>query len=197
MFEAPPAPDQTILCGRIIVAARPLPDVAYLRECLDYDPETGEFRWKTRPLGHFVSARGHWQWNPKFAGKIAGSLDRLGYRLIGIDGVLFRAHRLAWLLVHGEPVPVEIDHYDRNPDNNSADNLRAATRSENMANTVLRRDSTVGAKGVQRQPNGRFQAVIRHRNMRFCLGTFDTIEEAAEARRKAARHLNGEFARYD
>jgi len=177
------------------MAVRELPDAAYLRECLDYDPETGVFRWRERPLSHFVSARGRWQWNPKHVGKIAGSLDPLGYRLIGIKGVLLRAHRLAWVLMRGGPVPSEIDHIDRDPDNNRISNLRAATRSENMGNTPMRRDSTVGAKGIQRQPNGRFQAVIRHKNMRFCVGTFDTVEEASAARKKAAAFLHGEFAR--
>jgi hypothetical protein len=69
-------------------------DVEFVREVLDYDPQTGIFRWKERKeVPKF--------WNTKYAGKIAGSLDD-GYINIGINRMIYKAHRLAWFYVYGE-----------------------------------------------------------------------------------------------
>lgn len=62
-----------------------------LKELLDYDPETGVFRWKaSKRYGH----------NGKIAGKIGGGTYR--YASIGIDGHYHGIARLAWLFVHGK-----------------------------------------------------------------------------------------------
>ena len=177
------------------MAARPLPDREYINQALDYDHHTGEFRWKERPLEHFVNARGQWQWNAKWAGRFAGCLNRDGYSLIRLRSSMVMAHRLAWLLTYGEPVPSEIDHRDGNRSNNRIDNIRAATRADNLANNRTRRDSTTGVKGVYPM-RGKFQAYIRRHKQRYYLGIFDTLEEASAARREAAERLHGEFARH-
>lgn len=97
-----------------------------LRELLTYDPETGEFRWRyTRGC--------------RARGQIAGTVTCLGYLTIAIDGRKYKAHRLAWLHVHGEwPYP-EIDHINRIKLDNRLVNLRRATRAENNANRVVLR----------------------------------------------------------
>lgn len=179
------------------MATRPLPDVTFLRECLDYDPMgTGEFRWRERPLQHFSSVLVGRRWNTKWAGKNAGNISRFGYLSIGVGYRLFKAHRLAWLLVYGAPVPPVIDHVDGDPTNNRIMNLRAATPSDNMANRRTNSDSGTGVKGVSVLESGRFRAVIRSRGVRLHLGCFDTMAEAISARREAAERLHGEFARH-
>ena len=176
------------------MAAKQLPEVGYVRECLDYDPLTGIFLWKIRPREHFASDRGHWQWNPKFAGKAAGWPSPHRYHWIAINLVLYRAHRLAWLLVHGEPVPDEIDHIDCDKLNNRIANLRPATRLQNSANVSRRKDNTTGVKGVTfDKQHGRFRAYVGHRR----IGLFHTLEQAAAARREAAERLHGKFARHE
>lgn len=52
-----------------------------LQSLLDYEPETGAFRWKARSPEHFLSAaqspeRNAKSWNSKYAGKRCGSLRR-------------------------------------------------------------------------------------------------------------------------
>ena len=177
------------------MAAKALPNVAYLRTCLDYDPRTGEFRWKERPLEHFVDAVAREKWNTRWVGKQPGSINRDGYRLIRVARAVFVAHRIAWLLERGDPIPAEIDHRDGNPDNNRIDNLRAATRADNLANNRTRRDSQTGVKGVYPLRGG-YVVWIRRNKTRYYLGRYRTLEEAAAVRREAAERLHGEFARH-
>ena len=44
----------------------------YLKSILDYDPETGIFRWKHRPSNNFKTSRDYNSWNAKHSGAIAG-----------------------------------------------------------------------------------------------------------------------------
>ena len=60
-----------------------------LRGLLDYDPETGEFRWRV--------SRG----NRIKVGAAAGTVSSNSYAVIKINGMPFKAHRLAWLHFHG------------------------------------------------------------------------------------------------
>ena len=175
------------------MARNSLPHIDYVRECLDYNPNTGEFHWRERPLEHFRNNQAHSCWNTKYAERPAGGYNTFGHVYIRLVH-LFAAHRLAWLLFHGEPIPDVIDHVDHNPANNRIRNLRAATHSDNMANSVLSANNTTGHKGIKIIKN-RFVVQIMHLGVRRRLGTFSTIEEAAEARRIAAERLYGEFNR--
>ena len=106
-------------------------------------------------------------------------------------------HRLAWMMIHGAPT-ADIDHIDGNRTNNRISNLRAATRSENLANARKHAHNTSGAKGVyfDRQ-RGKYQAHITHQYKYYHLGRFDTFEQAVAARRDAAERMHGKFARHE
>jgi len=186
------------------MATSRLPEIGFVRECLEYDPNTGDFVWRERPLRHFVSARGWWQWNPKFAGKPAGSRHNGArgkiYWCIRLTGSIYLAHRMAWLLAYGvDPWPDEIDHIDGDPMNNRIANLRIATRSQQSSNSRRQVQGTIaGVKGVT--PNGRsngYDARITVNGTTHYIGHYPSIEEAAEARRKAAIRLHGAFHRHE
>jgi hypothetical protein len=178
------------------MSVRPLPDATYVRACLDYDPMTGELFWRTRPVEHFSDMSYRNRWNTRYAGKVAGFKHHRGYHLVLIGAVKFMAHRVAWLMERGEPVPNEIDHIDGDRSNNRISNLRAATRSENLSN-MRAKNSNCQTKGVWFDASrGKFQAHITHRYKSYKLGRFDTLEEAVAARREAAERLHGEFARH-
>ena len=180
------------------MAPKKLPPRSYVRQCLTYDPKTGELRWRKRPLSHFPDRVTAQKWNTRWAGKIAGKNHARGYWMLTIDYQGHLAHRVAWLLAYGEPVPHMLDHIDGNRQNNRIANLRAATQSENNWNSRLRKNNLVGVKGIRRVPrSGKFSAEIWHHGRSHVIGYFVTLEEAMAARREAAERLHGKFARHE
>lgn len=96
-----------------------------LKEVLEYDPASGNWRWKVRT-----------SWRVETEGR-AGTINSHGYVAIKVDRKLYRAHRLAWLYMTGQ-WPNEIDHKDRNKANCAWANLRSVTHAENMMNVCRR-----------------------------------------------------------
>lgn len=181
---------------------RPEHTVEYLRQCLVYNPRTGEFHWRARPVEHFRDKASHKRshvcalWNGRFAGKKAGSICFAGYVEIGLDDERYLAHRLAWFYMTGEWPEQEIDHIDLIKNNNRFANLRIATSTENRCNRGLQSNNTSGIKGVSWYKAGRkWRADISVSNKYKFLGYFQTKAEAAHAYECAALKLHGEFAR--
>jgi hypothetical protein len=153
-----------------------------LREVLAYDAATGIFTRKT-------STGRRWK-----AGLVAGTVARSRYVVIQVDGVLYQAHRLAWLYVHGEWPPEIIDHINGDRTDNRLENLRCATNALNKANSRLRRDNSSGFKGVYAA--GRWwRAQIRVNGHILHIGRFASKEAAHAAYMSEARKHFGEFAR--
>jgi hypothetical protein len=162
-------------------------DATYLNEAIDYDPVTGEMTWALRPRHHFRTDKGFRLWKARFAGTKPGSLDAKGYTRIPINGVTFRAHRLAWLLVYGEDAVGEIDHINGDRSDNRIANLRTVKAGHNARNMKLYTTNTSGHSGVAwRADLGRWAASIGvGAQKKQALGFFDTKEEAVAARRGA------------
>jgi hypothetical protein len=158
-------------------------DVSTVPERLDYDPETGVFKWRIRAGG-------------KLPGDVAGTVGPKGYRVICVKGELVRASRLAWTLAHNGVWPKEeIDHINGLKDDNRLANLREATRQENCFNAPTRAGKS-GLKGVtHRKGYARWSAAITVRGKSYFLGEFTSPEEAHEAYKEAARDFHGEFYR--
>lgn len=160
-----------------------------LRDCdlptlIQYEPTTGRFFWlKTRG-----SAK---------AGHSAGTRKKDGYIRIKIGRREYPAHHLAWFFQTGAWPDNQIDHRDRDRSNNRWDNLRAASRSLNGANTVARA-SAAGLKGVSFQSRLKvcpYQAKIMVSRKAIHLGYFATAKEAHAEYMRAAEQYFGEFAR--
>lgn len=163
------------------------PTQAYLRDCLDYSPESGKFTWKTRPDEHFISPDRARSWNTKFAGKVAGSTDGRGYREIKINDRPLKAHRIAWILMNGV-APDQIDHINGNRSDNSISNLRDVTNAENDRNRAMSGANTSGVMGVSwRKSDRKWQAQIKIDGRTIHLGYFDDLEHAKAVRIKAER----------
>jgi len=91
----------------------------------------------------FVYENGHLVRN----GKIAGNVNKRGYRVICVNYKVYKAHRLVFLYNHGY-LPEQVDHIDGNKLNNCIENLRAANNSVNMINRGFMKNNTSGSKGV-------------------------------------------------
>lgn len=158
-------------------------DHARLLEVLDYDPETGIFKWKVA-ISNFVKP-----------GSRAGRVREDGYRAISFGERLYTAHRLAWFYVNGVWPADMLDHINRDRDDNRIANLRGATRGQNMQNRAVSSDNLSGLKGVQKGKWNRWTARITVGGKRKRIGWFDTPEEAHAAYLAAAKQYFGEFAR--
>lgn len=117
-----------------------------------------------------------------------------GYALTGQcrgEKMVF-VHQFVYGHYHG-PVPegMEIDHVDRDRLNNLPSNLRAVTRSQNMANSGRRPNNTSGYVGVSWHKGGRkWGAKVTVMRKNIHLGLFLTREEAAAAVNRAyAEHF--------
>lgn len=151
----------------------------------NYDPETGDLRWRERPREDFISLRGQMTWNAKYAGKIAGYVDAHGYKTVGIDSRHYHAHRIIWCMVHGY-WPDQVDHEEHNRADNRLDKLHEANNLTNRRNQKMHRSNTSGVVGVtwDRQCN-KWRAQIGAHNKVKALGVFASKADAI-ARRKAA-----------
>lgn len=155
-------------------------DAETVRAFVIYDQETGYF----------------WQRTPRAGcrnGVPLGHVESNGYRRIMIHGHRILAHHLAWLYVHGEMPPLNLDHRNRKPDDNRIENLRLATKKQNSANTRAKCPS--GLKGAHyNRFRGYWQSYIRSGGQSRFLGRFDSALDAHNAYMKAAIEIHGEFA---
>lgn len=151
-----------------------------VRRHLSYNPETGEFRW-------LIGGKGR-----PGVGEIAGcKSNALGYWLIGLNYRRHWAHRLAWLVSHGQWPEHQIDHINGDRADNRLANLRLATHAENQLNRHKSRPNKHGLKGVDICPkSGRFRARVVVSSKKHNLGYFDTAEQAHAAFVEARARLN-------
>ena len=151
------------------------------RQLLSYDENSGVLVWKPRP--------GFRQFNTRFAGHIAGCTDPAKYVRVRIEGRLYLAHRVAWLIVHGKWPANDIDHRFGIAVGNAFANLRSATRTENMQNKVMASNNTSGFIGVSwAKGSFKWTARIKVPNGKYLhLGLFETKETAAAAYAAAKR----------
>lgn len=158
------------------------PDItaSRLHELLTYDRYTGIFRWRNNA--------GRWGRIP--AGSIAGSIHKEGYRVIHLDGYIYRAAQLAWLYMTDRWPLTLVDHENRIRDDDRWSNLRLATDKQSVHNRIL--PNKHGVRGVSKKRN-LWRARIMVDGKSQHIGYYATKEEAHEAYLHRARELHGEF----
>lgn len=159
----------------------------YVRSILYYNPKTGEFFWKVR-------SDVRKEWNTRHAGKKTGHHGS-PYCTLRINDCAYKAHRIAWLYIHGA-MPFEIDHIDMDTKNNRISNLREVTKSQNQWGKSIQKNNTSGYKGVcYNKRNQSWQAGIKINGKNKALGQYKTPEAAHAAYCKASAELRGEYGR--
>lgn len=165
-----------------------MPDLNFLRNILDYNPDTGEFRWKVN-VAYQVKAS-------DIAGCIRIINNDKKYQIV-IDKKQYLSHRIAYYYVTGiDPAEKQIDHKNGNGLDNRFINLRLAIHAENSKNYKKPINNTSGFKGVSwHKQNKKWQSNIKVNNKKIYLGTFNSKLYAAVVYARAEKHYFGEWRR--
>lgn len=109
----------------------------------------------------------------------------------GEGGKLMFAHRVITDCPDGKVV----DHINHDTLNNRKSNLRACSQAENMKNIKPRKSNRSGVPGVWYEAgSNRWRASVHVNKHTFHLGSYRSLEEAREARKRAEKEFYGDFA---
>lgn len=129
--------------------------------------------------------------------EIAGRISTHGYYEVRIDGKMQQVHRIMYQ-IHNLLETIDsdliVDHIDGNRLNNSKNNLRLCTKSQNLCNRGMQSNNSAGYKGISfDKSRNKWQAGIGCNGKRIALGRYDSPELAYEAYCKKAKELHGDF----
>ena len=118
------------------------------------------------------------------------------YKKINIKKKTYYLHQVIFFYHYGY-IPKYIDHADGNSLNNKIENLRMATRSQNLYNCRISSRNTSGVKGVSwdKNRNKWHVQVISEKKVVF-QKRFDDIELAEFVAIEARNKYHGKFARH-
>jgi hypothetical protein len=132
----------------------------------------------------------------RLKGKPAGCLDGRGYLQTKIKNVLYKNHRLIFMMQHGY-VPGIIDHVDGNPLNNKIANLRPATISQNAMNAKVYCTNKSGVQNVSWHKKAKkWEVKLQIKGKRIHFGAFEDIELAVAVAKAIRNKHYKEFAGY-
>jgi hypothetical protein len=141
------------------------PDISqtYLKSILDYNALTGEFTWLTKHARNNVGDKVKVVYNQ--------------YVRIGINGISYSAHRLAFIYMTGS-APTLVDHKNKIRSDNVWTNLRSANVSLNNMNTNHCRSST-GIRGISfNKASNKFEVRVKPPIGKIIFKSFNNLDDA-------------------
>ena len=143
----------------------------------DYDRERGILIWKNPPEPN----------RKRLMGKIAGTIDKDGYRVLMFKKKCFKIHRLIWFLENGT-WPKIVDHIHGLEKGDMIFNLREVTHRQNTSNTYRHRaGKLVGTFWDKRTK--KWVSHIRKDGRQKILGRFFTEFEAHQKYMKELQNV--------
>ena len=151
---------------------------ARLKELLHYDPETGIFTFRINR-------------NRFKAGELAGYINDQGYLKLAVDGKEYRASRLAFLYMEGYTPEYEVDHINRDRNDDRWCNLRHVSRQCNARNIGIRSDNKSGIMGIcWRKDTNQWKSYISIDGKLINITHSNKLIDAVKARLEAEKKYN-------
>lgn len=177
-----------------------LPNLEYLKQCFEIDPSLPNgLRWATnRPLHHFKNETACKRWSTNSGNKPSGSILSNGYYHTRLNRKRYQNHRIIFA-IHNNTIDFQdkqIDHIDGNPLNNSPQNLRLVTASQNQFNRKKQKNNSTGHKNISFVKRlNKYRCAMQVNGKDIYIGLFNTVEEAIQSRDQKFKELAGEFYR--
>jgi HNH endonuclease/AP2 domain len=162
---------------------KPLPSQKELHKLFEY--KEGHLYWKIKPR------------NSAKIGDKVGGLNSKGYITLRLNNSQYKMHRIIWVYHYNTIFNnLQIDHIDGDKTNNTIENLRLATNSQNNFNNKSAYcNSKSNILGVfWSKTRKKWVSQICKNNKRMHLGYFLNQEDAIAARKAAELQYFAEFA---
>lgn len=130
-----------------------LPHISRLKEVFELDPSIPNgLRWKVKVSRNTV------------VGNPAGRRHANGYWEVRIDGVLYKTSRIVFKLYNDgeDPGLYEVDHFDRNKDNNDGSNLVLDNKAGQQSNREVKSNSSYRNVSLDKRRNT-YMSYVAHR----------------------------------
>lgn len=122
---------------------------------------------------------------------LVGKLDANGYLYVRINSKAYFVHRIVYCMYYGYFPKDNIDHINRNPNDNRIDNLRAVSQVINARNTLNSISNKSGVKGVNfYEGDNRWKSYIMYNKKLVHIGYFEFFINAVKARLYAENIFN-------